>query len=61
MDEKFFCPVCKAQLEVLAACGSSSYFCNRCKKLVSSKEVLAVDDKDADSIRNTERKISETD
>lgn len=40
MNEKFICPTCKEPVEVLAACGASNYFCNKCKKLISSKAIL---------------------
>jgi hypothetical protein len=32
--------VCSAQLERLYSCGSESYICNQCKKLVSRKSIL---------------------
>lgn len=40
MKEKVYCPTCKNELELIAACGAANYFCNHCKKLVSSKAVL---------------------
>lgn len=40
MKEKHYCPTCQKEVEVIAACGASNYFCNYCKKLVSSKAVL---------------------
>ncbi len=40
MKEKVYCPTCKKEVEVIAACGATNYFCNHCKKLVSSKGVL---------------------
>ena len=40
MKEKVYCPICKKEVEVIAACGATNYFCNHCKKLVSSKSVL---------------------
>ncbi len=40
MKEKAYCPECKKELELLAACGAANYFCNHCKKLVSSKNIL---------------------
>lgn len=40
MSKKVYCPTCKKELERIAACGATNYFCNHCKKLVSSKGVL---------------------
>ncbi|WP_081986445.1 zinc-ribbon domain-containing protein [Chitinibacter sp. ZOR0017] len=33
------CPDCGQALEVLAACGAKSYFCNHCNELKSSQRV----------------------
>jgi predicted amidophosphoribosyltransferase len=33
------CPDCKRPLDVIAACGSISYFCDHCNLLKSSKRV----------------------
>jgi predicted amidophosphoribosyltransferase len=33
------CPDCKRPLDVVAACGSVSYFCDHCNLLKSSKRV----------------------
>lgn len=33
------CPDCKRPLDVVAACGSISYFCDHCNLLKSSKRV----------------------
>jgi predicted amidophosphoribosyltransferase len=35
------CPDCGKPLEVLAACGAKSYFCNHCNELKSSARVRA--------------------
>lgn len=43
MKEKYYCPDCKEEVELIAACGAANYFCNHCKKLVSSKRVLVKD------------------
>ena len=40
MKEKAYCPTCEKELELIAACGAANYFCNYCKKLVSSKSIL---------------------
>ena len=44
MEEKAYCPTCKQEIELIAACGAAQYFCNHCKKLVSSKAVLRKED-----------------
>lgn len=33
------CPDCKRPLDVIAACGAKSYFCDHCNLLKSSKRV----------------------
>ena len=43
MSTKFYCPDCKSQLEELSACGSVSYFCNKCNLLISKKRILTED------------------
>ncbi len=48
MKEKVYCPTCKKEVEVIAACGATNYFCNHCKKLVSSKSVLTEDEVNED-------------
>lgn len=44
MEEKMYCPTCHKELELIAACGAAQYFCNYCKKVVSSKKVLKEND-----------------
>ena len=39
-SENYYCPVCKSKLEVESGCGSVSYFCNKCNKLISSSKIL---------------------
>lgn len=39
MKEARYCPTCKKEVEEIAACGATNYFCNHCKKLVSSRAV----------------------
>jgi transcription initiation factor TFIIIB Brf1 subunit/transcription initiation factor TFIIB len=41
MSEKHYCPDCKSELEVISACGSVSYFCNKCNLLISKKRILS--------------------
>lgn len=40
MKFKYYCPECSKEVEQINACGASNYFCNHCKKLVSSKQVI---------------------
>ncbi|MFQ9695496.1 MAG: zinc-ribbon domain-containing protein [Zhenhengia sp.] len=43
MKEKLICPDCHNQeVEEVNACGASNYFCNHCKKLISSARVKEV-------------------
>ena len=35
-----YCPECGNEIECIKGCGSTGYFCNTCKKLISSKCVL---------------------
>ncbi|MEG0013188.1 MAG: zinc-ribbon domain-containing protein [Cellulosilyticaceae bacterium] len=40
MLKKFICPDCgKQEVKQMNACGASSYFCNNCKKLISSTRI----------------------
>ncbi|MGL4797978.1 MAG: zinc-ribbon domain-containing protein [Cellulosilyticaceae bacterium] len=40
MKEKYMCPECGQQeVEKVNACGSSTYFCNNCKKLISKSRI----------------------
>ncbi len=34
-----FCPDCGAEMEKLAACGATNYFCNQCNELKSKSRV----------------------
>lgn len=43
MKEKCLCPKCNSQLEIIRGCGSEGYFCNSCKRLISSKEVIKLE------------------
>lgn len=40
MEEVFYCPDCSRKLEQMSGCGSVSYFCNNCKKVISRKRIL---------------------
>lgn len=37
---KCYCPECKSELEIIKGCGAVNYFCDKCKKLISSKAVI---------------------
>lgn len=39
-EKKYYCPQCKQPIKVIAACGATNYFCDHCKRLISSKQVL---------------------
>lgn len=36
----YYCPRCGSTIERIQGCGATGYFCNKCKRLISSKEVL---------------------
>ncbi|QUI22657.1 zinc-ribbon domain-containing protein [Vallitalea pronyensis] len=36
----YYCPSCKGELSEETGCGSVSYFCNHCKKLISRQSIL---------------------
>ncbi len=40
MSEKYYCPECLSKLEKKEGCGSISYFCYTCRKLVSRSKML---------------------
>ncbi len=40
MEETYYCPDCYSKLERLYSCGSESYICNSCKKLISRKRIV---------------------
>lgn len=41
MEESYYCPDCSHKLEVMKGCGSVSYFCNKCKTIISRKRILS--------------------
>lgn len=43
MEKEYYCPECNSKLEKIEACGSKSYFCNKCKKLISKKGILTIE------------------
>ena len=46
MSENYYCPECMSRLEKKEGCGSISYFCYTCKKLVSRSKMLTKDQMD---------------
>lgn len=38
--KKAYCPIDNSELEKLAACGSVSYWCNKCNELKSKRDVV---------------------
>ncbi|MBC2581986.1 zinc-ribbon domain-containing protein [Clostridium sp. DJ247] len=44
MEDLYYCPECNNELELIAGCGSASYFCNNCKKLISRKKILSYEE-----------------
>ncbi|MCT4543832.1 MAG: zinc ribbon domain-containing protein [Vallitalea sp.] len=52
MQEKYYCPECKEELNRVSGCGSVSYFCDNCKKLVSRKNMLSEDEMKKDEKKN---------
>ena len=36
----YYCAECGSVIECIKGCGSTGYFCNKCRKLISSKAVL---------------------
>lgn len=44
MAEKYLCPKCNSEIEVIRGCGSQGFFCNTCNRLISSKEVIKVEE-----------------
>ncbi|PHV71933.1 hypothetical protein CS063_00195 [Sporanaerobium hydrogeniformans] len=46
MSKKYYCPTCNKEVEMIAACGASNYFCKHCKRLVSSKKVIKKEEKE---------------
>ncbi len=41
--EDFNCPDCSAKLNEISGCGSVSYFCSECKKLISRSKMKSRD------------------
>lgn len=40
MTNKYYCPYCKNQLDVLDSWGTISYYCMECNMLISRKKIL---------------------
>lgn len=41
--EQYYCNVCYSKLSEESGCGSVSYFCPKCKRLVSRSKMLTED------------------
>ncbi|WP_069997651.1 YfgJ family double zinc ribbon protein [Cellulosilyticum sp. I15G10I2] len=59
MEETFYCPDCNSKLERLYSCGSDSYICNACRKLVSRKTILTEKDVVTKVVELVVKKIAE--
>ncbi|MGL4947285.1 MAG: zinc-ribbon domain-containing protein [Cetobacterium sp.] len=54
--KKAYCPECGSELEKLAACGSLSFWCNKCNELKSRKTVIyKVEKIESESIVESEK------
>ena len=40
MEKEYYCPNCKSKLEVFGGWGSTTYYCQVCNTMVSSKRIL---------------------
>ena len=40
MKNKYYCPYCKGELDVLDGWGTISYYCMECNMLISRKKML---------------------
>lgn len=53
MKKRWICPEChQKEVERLDACGASSYFCNHCKQLISSKRIIEEENKEQSTEQN---------
>lgn len=53
INDIFYCPVCYNKLERLDGCGAVGYMCHTCKRLVSRKNMLTIED--INSIKNNKK------
>ena len=44
MKNKYYCPYCKGELDVLDGWGTISYYCMECNMLISRKKILTEED-----------------
>lgn len=51
MVKLYYCPECKSKLEEISGCGSVSYFCDKCKKLISRQRMLTEEQVKEDNSR----------
>ena len=45
MGKEYYCPECNSKLEKIEGCGSISYFCKKCSRLISKKRILDEEEK----------------
>ncbi|MHC1747891.1 MAG: zinc-ribbon domain-containing protein [Cellulosilyticaceae bacterium] len=45
MAKVYICPDCHHEIKPTYACGNTGYFCEHCKKLISSKKVIIEENK----------------
>ncbi len=53
-SEKYYCPNCFEKLQEVSGCGSVSYFCNKCKKLISRTSMLKENELEKNKNKNSE-------
>lgn len=41
MEKSYYCPDCSHKLEMMSGCGSTSYFCHKCKTVISKKKIFS--------------------
>ncbi|MGL4909692.1 MAG: zinc-ribbon domain-containing protein [Cetobacterium sp.] len=56
--KKAYCPECGEELEKLAACGSLSFWCNKCNELKSRKTVIYKSEECAENSSDSENSES---
>ncbi len=52
---QYYCPTCSHELEEQSGCGSISYFCDTCKKLVSRTKILTEEEMKAGKGKEEEK------
>lgn len=49
MKKVYLCPECHNELEEITGCGTQSFFCGNCKKLISRKNIIDQEIKDKEN------------